>query len=149
MESYFCGSMMAYFSLFISSFLAATLIPFSSDAVVAGMLVLGYNSFYTVLFATAGNTLGGLSGYGLGRLGKWEWIEKYFKMNSDKVTKTMLRIKHYTALAAFLTWLPFVGDIIAVALGFMRAPFLKVLLFMTAGKLSRYLLIVYVWEKLF
>jgi len=56
------------------------------------------------------------------------------------------RIKKYTAIAAFLTWLPIVGDIIAVALGLLKINVYKVTLFMTLGKLARYVVIVYLWD---
>ncbi|PIV58730.1 MAG: hypothetical protein COS14_08000 [Bacteroidetes bacterium CG02_land_8_20_14_3_00_31_25] len=137
---------LGYFGIFLASFLAATVIPFSSDTVVVAMVAYGYNSTLTILIATLGNTLGGMSSYALGWLGKWEWIEKYLKIKREKIEKMRERIKKYTAIAAFLTWLPIVGDIIAVALGLLKINVYKVTLFMTLGKLARYVVIVYLWD---
>ena len=58
-----------YFGLFIGSFLAATVVPFSADVLLIGMLVAGGNGWVVVAVATAGNFLGGLTSYGIGRLG--------------------------------------------------------------------------------
>ncbi|PIP55290.1 MAG: hypothetical protein COX07_00715 [Bacteroidetes bacterium CG23_combo_of_CG06-09_8_20_14_all_32_9] len=138
-----------YVGLFFASFLAATIIPFSSDTIVVTMVALGYDAFQTIAIATIGNTLGGLSSYGLGWLGKWDWIEKYLKIKKEKIEKMRQRIQKYTGLAAFLTWLPFIGDVIAVTLGFLKINFFKVAIFMTTGKLARYIVIVYLWDIFF
>jgi len=138
-----------YVGLFFASFLAATIIPFSSDAIVVTMVALDYDAFQTIAIATIGNTLGGLSSYGLGWLGKWDWIEKYLKIKKEKIEKMRQRIQKYTGLAAFLTWLPFIGDVIAVTLGFLKINFFKVAIFMTTGKLARYIVIIYLWDIFF
>ena len=67
---------LGYLGLFIGSFLAATILPFSADVLLVGMLIGGGNGWLVVAIATAGNFLGGLTSYGVGRLGKWEWIER-------------------------------------------------------------------------
>ena len=63
--------------LFIGCALSATIVPFSSEALLAGALLLDYNKWIVVLVATIGNTLGGMVSFLLGWLCKWEWIEKY------------------------------------------------------------------------
>lgn len=139
---------LGYAGLFFASFLAATIVPFSSDAVVVSMVAGGYDPFWSITIATIGNTLGGLSSYGLGWIGKWDWIEKYLRIKKEKLEKMQVRISKYTGLAAFLTWLPIVGDVIAVALGLLKINVYKVTIFMTAGKLARYIVIVYLWDML-
>ncbi len=140
---------LGYLGLFLASFLAATVVPFSSDTIVVAMVATGYNSFLTILIATIGNTIGGLSSYAIGWFGKWDWIEKYLKIKREKLEKMQIRIKKYTALAAFLTWLPIIGDIIAVALGLLKINVYKVTVYMTIGKLARYVAIVYLWDIIF
>ena len=71
-----------YIGLFIGAFLAATILPMSSDVLLVGLLAVGADPYISVAVATAGNWLGGLTSYWLGRAGKWEWIEKYFKVKS-------------------------------------------------------------------
>lgn len=140
--------MVGFSALFFASFLAATIVPFSSDAVVVSMVANGYDPVWTIIIATFGNTLGGMSSYGLGWLGKWDWIEKYLRIKREKIEKMRLRVGKYTGIAAFLTWLPIIGDIIAVTLGILRINVWRVFLFMTAGKLARYIVIVYLWDRL-
>lgn len=124
--------------LFLSSFLAATFIPFSSE--LHFIAVLEQNNLWeAVTVATLGNTLGGVFTFYLGWLAKWNWIEKYLRVKPEKVEKFKDRITKYGASLAFLTWLPFIGDIIAIALGFFRVSPAKVVVLMTIGKGLRYL----------
>ena len=75
---------LGYFGLFLGSFVAATVVPFSSDVQLVAMLAAGGNVWFCVAVATLGNWLGGLTSYWLGWLGKWEWIEKYMRLSSTK-----------------------------------------------------------------
>jgi membrane protein YqaA with SNARE-associated domain len=131
-----------YLGLFLASFLAATILPFSSEVLVALMLTGPYSAAGVIFSATIGNWLGGLSSYGLGYLAKWNWIEKYLRVSKEKVFSFRKRIERYGALLAFLCWLPFVGDVLAVALGVFRTSWQKVFFWMLLGKFLRYLAIV-------
>ena len=71
-------------------------------------------------------------------LSKWEWLEKYFKINREKLMKVHNRVYKYGVWAAFFSWLPLVGDLIAIALGLMRVNPWKTLLVMFTGKTLRY-----------
>jgi len=59
--------------LFIGTFLAATIIPFSSDALYIAVLLATKEPVACLLLGTLGNWLGGVTTYWLGRLAKWEW----------------------------------------------------------------------------
>ncbi len=132
---------LGFLGLFLSGFLAATIVPLSSDVVLAGFLALGYSVWPSVLIATLGNSLGGMTSYFLGYLGKWEWLEKYFKTPKHKVEGFQTKIYKWGTLAGLLTWLPIVGDIIAIALGFMRLnPWLSAF-WMSLGRFVRYIII--------
>ncbi len=102
-----------YLGLFVGAFLAATLIPFSSDVLLVGMLVAGADPVLSVVMATLGNWLGGLTSFGIGWLGRWEWIEKVFKVSEAKLQKQKARVDKYGSGLAFFTWLPGIGDIMA------------------------------------
>lgn len=128
-----------YAGLFIAGFLAATFLPFSSEIMFSVMLYGDYNFTLCLLSASTGNTLGGMSSYFLGYLVKWDWIEKYLNIRMDRVKNLQREIRDRIAIASLLCWLPVIGDPIAVALGFMKAPVLKVITFMFAGKFFRYL----------
>jgi membrane protein YqaA with SNARE-associated domain len=127
-----------YIGLFLASFLAATVLPFSSEVLFSTMLYGDYDFTLCLLSASAGNTLGGMSSYLLGFLVKWHWLEKYMNIPMEKVKSLHLKIKDRVAIASLLCWLPVIGDPLAVALGFMRAPALKVSVFMFTGKFLRY-----------
>ena len=128
-----------YLGLFIASFLGATIIPFSSELVLSLLIIKGYDFNLSLLVATTGNWLGGLSSYFLGRLGKWSTLEKYFRLKKEKIVKFKTNIDKWGSLLAFFCWLPLIGDPIAVGLGFFRTNYLLVALWMFIGKLIRYI----------
>lgn len=124
--------------LFFASFLAATVVPFSSEALLA-ILIANGTDFWTAIFvASAGNWLGGMSSYTIGYLGKWEWIEKYLRIKRETIERWHTRLYKKGALFAFLSWLPFVGDIFAVGLGLLRTNIFITSIAMLAGKFARY-----------
>ena len=128
-----------YLGLFIASFLGATIIPFSSELVFSLLIIKGYDFNLSLLVATTGNWLGGLSSYLLGRLGKWSTLEKYFRLKKEKIVRFKTNIDKWGSLLAFFCWLPIIGDPIAVGLGFFRTNYLLVALWMFMGKLIRYI----------
>ncbi|MDR2950542.1 MAG: DedA family protein [Prevotella sp.] len=132
-----------YIGLFLASFLAATILPLGSEVVFAGLLAAGLNGWTCVLVASVGNWLGGMTNYYLGRLGKVEWIEKYLKVKKEKIDKMQHWLEGKGAAMAFFSFLPVVGDIIALALGYMRANVYIVNVAMFTGKCIRYVLIMY------
>lgn len=138
-----------YIGLFIGAFLAATVIPFSSDVMLVALLVAGGDPWIAVPVATIGNWLGSLTSYWLGWLGKWEWIERWLGVKREKLERQREKVARYGSLLALMTWLPFVGDILAVALGFYRVDFKKSALYMLIGKCARFVAwtVIYYWIK--
>ena len=126
------------FGLFLGCMLSATVVPFASEALLAGALLMGYGKWVVTLVAALGNTTGGMISYLMGWLCKWEWLEKYFRVKREKLERVRDRVAKYGAWAALLTWLPFVGDLIAIAMGLMRVNPWWTLLLMFIGKLARY-----------
>jgi len=134
----------SYFGLFIATFLAGSILPFSSEIVLSGLLAIGANSTGCLLAATAGNFLGGMTCYYLGHLGKIEWIEKYLGVSDEKMQKGIRFLSGKGAFMAFFTFVPIVGDLLAVSLGYMRANIWITGTSMLIGKFVRYLLWIYV-----
>jgi membrane protein YqaA with SNARE-associated domain len=132
-----------YVGLFVASFLSATIIPFSSEAVLSALLLTDYNIFLCVILATIGNTLGGFTGYWLGRLGKWDLIEKYLRISYNKINDFSIKNKRWGYFLALFSWLPFIGDFIPIMLGLLRFNWIIIFLLMLAGKLARYVSIAY------
>lgn len=129
-----------YWGLFLGSLMAATIVPFSSDVLLLGVLGLGGDVVTTVIVASLGNWTGGMISYAMGWLGKWEWIEKYLKVKESTLIKQKAKIDKYGSLLAFLSWLPVVGDVFAIGLGFYRLNPYKVAIFMLIGKSFRFVM---------
>lgn len=117
--------------LFTSSFLAATLLPGGSEAVLFGVLKLHPDQAWLALgVATLGNTLGGLSSYLIGRL-----------LPQKQDLPGLRAVRRYGTPALLLSWVPILGDPLCVAAGWLRLnPCLSVL-FIAVGKFARYLAI--------
>ena len=130
---------LGYLGLFVGSFLAATIVPFSADVLLIGMLVAGGTPWVVIGVATAGNFLGGLTSYGVGRLGKWEWIER-LGIKPETLARHKAKIDRFGSWIALLSWVPFVGDVFAVALGFYRVKFVPSAIFMFIGKAGRFVM---------
>src|SRR5574344_99826 len=95
--------------LFIGSFLASTVLPFPSEALLVGNIALGNNVWLCVFLAGLGNSIGGMTSFGLGWLGKMEWIEKLFKVSREKIEQMRAKVDKYKTVAGFFAWLPIVG----------------------------------------
>lgn len=122
-------------ALFAASFLASTVVPLSSEAVLFGYLKLHPGQFATALaLATVGNTLGGLTSYALGRL-----VPERTQKKLDPRAMSMLR--RYGSPLTFFAWLPLVGDALCVAAGWLRLNWVACTAFMAAGRVIRYLAI--------
>jgi membrane protein YqaA with SNARE-associated domain len=115
-------------ALFASSFLAATLLPGGSEAVLFGVLKLHPDQFWTALaVATLGNSLGGMSSYLLGRL-----------LPQTKPLKGLATVQRWGTPALLLSWVPLLGDPLCVAAGWLRLNPWWSTLFIAVGKFSRY-----------
>lgn len=131
--------------LFIGTFLAATIFPFSSDALYIAILAATGDSVSCLLVGTSGNWLGSVFTYWIGWIGKWEWIEKWFKVSSETLMRQKARVDKYGVWLALTAWIPFIGDIIAIALGFYKTKPLWTIVLLLIGKFTRFL----VWNLLY
>jgi len=132
-----------YIGVFIASFLAATILPFSSEVVLTGIILGGGSYLECMIAAISGNFLGGMTCYWIGLIGKMEWISKYLHLNYNKLQKVQQWIQNKGSWIGFFVFLPGIGDFIAVALGFLRANIWLVAISMLAGKALRY----WVWME--
>jgi membrane protein YqaA with SNARE-associated domain len=138
------GEDASLWALFTTSFLAATLLPGGSEAVLFGVLKFNANLYWPALMvATLGNTLGGLSSYAIGRI--------IPATHPDPVTRSgrwQLRARawarRYGSPVMLLAWVPIVGDPLCVAAGWLRLPWIAVTVLMALGKLARYLIVAWV-----
>lgn len=124
--------------LFIGTFLAATIFPFSSDALYISILLLTKDPLGCMVVGTLGNWLGSVTTYFLGRCAKWSWIEKTFKIKPETLEKQKVKIDKYGVWMALICWIPFVGDVIAIALGFYKAKAVPTIILLLVGKALRF-----------
>lgn len=125
--------------LFIGLFLAATVVPFSSDALYLAILAATGDPVSCLVVGTLGNWLGSVATYWIGWLAKWEWLEKWFKVRPETLARQKERIDRYGYWLALLAWVPLIGDIIALALGFYKTRPLLSAIFLLIGKFARFL----------
>ena len=121
-------------ALFASAFVSATLLPGGSEAVLAAVVAsdpaLGWTA---VGVATAGNTLGGLTSYAIGRL----------LPQRARESRALDLARRFGTPALLLSWVPFIGDALCVASGWLRQRFVPAALAIGAGKLLRYVAVLY------
>jgi membrane protein YqaA with SNARE-associated domain len=127
--------------LFFAGFLSGSILPFNSEAVMSVLILAGVNSLSCIIVATAGNTIGGLSIFYLGYLGRIEWIEKYGKVKMTKIHAILPKLQKYGPVSALLSFVPIIGDILILGLGFFRISPKLTMLFMFIGKAARYWLL--------
>lgn len=132
---------LGFLGLFITCFLAATIIPITSEIFLGAMLTFGYDPILCLIVATVGNTLGGWLNYLIGLIGNPNWLKK-INVTTEKINSWEAIIKRYGSFMALFSWLPIIGDVIGVALGFFRANWIAVFTFILIGKFLRYLILV-------
>lgn len=130
--------MQAYFSLFFFSLLAATFLPGGSEILLLAQASEGYNLVYLWLAATAGNTLGSIINYGLGRYLLHYQDHRWFPISSNALEKGQHWFQHYGRWSLLFAWLPLVGDPLTFVAGLMRVPFIWFVLLVGLGKALRY-----------
>ena len=132
-----------YWGMFVAAFIAGSVFPFSSEAVLTALQLTGLEPIRLFFFATAGNVGGSMFNYAVGTLGKMEWIEKYLHVDPEKVKRTTRWMERYGAWIGLLCFLPILGSVIAVTLGFARANPWHSFLTITIGKAARYALLIF------
>jgi membrane protein YqaA with SNARE-associated domain len=128
--------------LFFSAFVSATLLPGSSEVVMTA-LVTAYPDivWWAFLAATAGNVSGCLLSYGMG-YGARQGFERFQRVKVDLEHPLVQRLRRYGPQALFLSFLPLVGDVLVVAAGWLKLPLGPSMLWIAAGKATRYLVLV-------
>lgn len=132
-----------YWGMFLSAFIAGSIFPLSSEAVMVALLAAGLNPRTLIIYATIGNVGGGMFNYAIGTLGRTDWIEKYLHIEREKLERAQRFMAGHGAWMGFFAFMPVLGEAITVALGLMRANLPVTLISMTIGKLLRFILLVY------
>lgn len=131
-----------YWGMLLAAFLAGSFIPFSSEAVMLGLMAAGLDPWGLVVYGSIGNILGSMFNYGFGRLGKMEWIERYLHIKREKIEKTQQFLAGRGAWTGFFAFLPILGSAVMITLGLMRANVFISFLSCSIGKILRYIILI-------
>lgn len=132
-----------YWGMLVAAFLAGSFFPFSSEAVMLGLLAAGLKTEPLIIYGTIGNVLGSMFNYGVGRLGKLEWIERYLHVKKKDLDRAQRFMAGRGAWMGFFAFLPIIGSAITICLGLMRANIFISIISITIGKLLRYIILMY------
>ena len=131
-----------YLSLFTISFLAATILPFSSELMLASMLSIeNYNRTLLITFSSLGNILGSVFNWVLGFYFMKLQNKKWFPFNQEQISKSSQWFEKYGKWSLLFAWVPIIGDPLTFVAGTMKTKFFIFLILVGIGKISRYLFI--------
>lgn len=128
---------LSLWGLFFSAFLSSTILPGSSEVVLGALALQGqYSSWSLLVIATLGNTLGGMSSWGLGRLLSWQYPMTDLAKPAHR--RAVDRMRQWGSPALLFSWVPIIGDPLCVAGGWLRIPWVLSLVYIGLGKGMRY-----------
>ena len=135
---------MIYLSLFIISFLAATILPFSSELTLAGLMATSnYDNSLLLIIASLGNVLGSVVNWTLGFYSRKLSKKKWFPFKDEQIENSSKWFNKFGRWSLLFAWVPIIGDPLTLAAGLLRVKFIEFLILVTIGKVSRYLVIFY------
>jgi membrane protein YqaA with SNARE-associated domain len=134
--------MLEHSFLFLSAFLAATILPFYSEVVLFTYLQQGLNPVTLVIAAAVGNTLGSAVNWALGIYIQRFKDRRWFYFSEKQMLRAQDQFQHYGSWTLLLAWLPIGGDALTLIAGVMRVRFGLFLLLVGIGKTGRYVAIV-------
>lgn len=137
-----------YASLFGSAFIAASLFPASSEAVLLSLQIQGsFNPLALLLIASTGNTLGSVLNWWLGRnLLRWQ-DKRWFPCNRSRLDSAQIWFCRFGSPILLMAWLPVVGDALTLVAGVMRTSLPRFILFVALGKTARYTVLMYATQR--
>ena len=133
-----------YWGMLAAAFLAGSFFPFSSEAVMTALVAVGLDPVQLTIYATIGNVAGGLFNYGVGRMGRLDWIEKYLHVGKESLDKATKFMGGHGAWMGFFAFVPILGSAITICLGLMRANIIISVISITLGKFIRYAILAYI-----
>ncbi len=132
----------SYLALFLAAFLAATIVPAQSEAVLVGLILAGDRSLILLLLvATTGNVLGSVVNWLLGRFIERFRDRPWFPVSRARLAQAEAWYRRFGIWSLLLSWVPIIGDPLTVVAGVLRTPFLTFLVLVTIAKAGRYLVL--------
>ena len=140
--------LISYFQLFIISFLAATILPLSSELVLSTMLLTdSFDKYLLLVVASFGNILGSSVNWYLGKKILIFKDKKWFPANERQIAKGEIYFKKYGIWSLLLAWVPIIGDPLTIVAGILRVKFFTFLILVSISKISRYIFLIFIIFK--
>ena len=134
----------SYFQLFLISFLAATILPFSSEVVLTTMyLSNSFEPYFLLIFASIGNIMGSITNWYLGKKITLFQNRKWFPVSPDQLERSRKYFQKYGLWSLLLAWVPIIGDPLTLLAGVLKVRFSIFFLLVSISKISRYVFILY------
>ena len=137
---------MSYSFLFLSAFLAATVLPFYSEVVLFAMIRTGEPAGLLLAVAAVGNTLGSVVNWVLGRYLLHFQHKKWFYFKPEQIEKMQAGFQRYGVWSLLLAWMPIGGDPLTLVAGIMRVKLWLFIVLVGIGKTLRYVAVIYFSE---
>ena len=134
----------SYFQLFLISFLAATILPFSSEVVLTTMyLSNSFETYFLLIFASIGNIMGSITNWYLGKKITLFQNRKWFPVSPDQLERSRKYFQKYGLWSLLLAWVPIIGDPLTLLAGVLKVRFSIFFLLVSISKISRYVFLLY------
>ena len=135
---------MIYLSLFAISFFAATILPFSSELALAGLIATSdYDNLILLIVASFGNVLGSVLNWALGSYSRNLTTKKWFPFKETQIERSSKWFRKFGKWSLLFAWVPVVGDPLTLVAGILRVKFIDFIILVAIGKVSRYLIVFY------
>ena len=135
---------MIYLSLFAISFLAATILPFSSELTLAGLIATSdYDNLLLLTVASFGNVLGSVVNWALGSYSRNLTTKKWFPFKETQIERSSKWFRKFGKWSLLFAWVPVLGDPLTLVAGILRVKFIDFIILVAIGKVSRYLIVFY------
>ena len=135
---------MIYLSLFAISFLAATILPFSSELTLAGLIATSdYDNLLLLIVASFGNVFGSVVNWVLGSYSRNLTTKKWFPFKETQIERSSKWFRKFGKWSLLFAWVPVLGDPLTFVAGILRVKFIDFIILVAIGKVSRYLIIFY------
>jgi membrane protein YqaA with SNARE-associated domain len=139
---------LAYAGLFSASFLAATLLPMQSEAVLLTMMASEkFIPWLLLLVASCGNILGSLVNWWMGRALLQFQHRRWVPFSAEQISRAQGWYQHFGQWTLLASWMPIIGDPLTLIAGVMRMPLWRFLLLVTVAKTARYFLLIQLWQS--
>ena len=135
---------MIYLSLFAISFLAATMLPFSSELTLAGLIATSdYDNLLLLIVASFGNVLGSVVNWALGSYSRNLTTKKWFPFIETQIERSSKWFRKFGKWSLLFAWVPVLGDPLTLVAGILRVKLIDFIILVAIGKVSRYLIVFY------